>query len=224
MNAVGVGTATISAVDPETGIDTTASGGDADLRGRPGADPDADVDGADADPDVHAATDGDRDAGLVSLSITPLEVKRNVGQGQNFSVRGLYSNGDGKNLTQAATYLEQRPRRGAASERHQQQQGGDARRRRRRRDDLGVVRRRHHHGNRRDAQFTVVVPPTPTATRTGATPTPTFTAEPTATATPVLVSLALSPPAAKKGLGAFQNFVATGTFSDGSTRRISRSR
>ena len=190
--------------------------------GRLGADPDADVDGPTPTRTFTPQPTATATPVLVSLVDHAARGRTQRRPGAEFLGTATYSNGDDKNVTQSSTYLSSDPAvvqcpNDISGNRGQTLAVG-----------VGVatisarVRRRHHHGNRRGREFTVVVPPTPTATRTGATPTPTFTAEPTATATPVLVSLALSPPAAKQRLGAFQNFVATATFSDGATKNFTQ--
>jgi uncharacterized protein YjdB len=77
IEAVGVGTATISATDPKTGISSHASGGDVVVK----------VLGA-----------------LERITLTPSAAKRPVGQSQRLTATGQYGGGVTRNLTQHVTY------------------------------------------------------------------------------------------------------------------------
>jgi uncharacterized protein YjdB len=77
IEAVGAGTATISATDPKTGISSRASGGDATVT----------VLGA-----------------LERITLAPSGVKRIVGQTQRLTATGHYAGGVTRNLTQHLTF------------------------------------------------------------------------------------------------------------------------
>jgi hypothetical protein len=222
VEAVGVGTATVFVIEPGTGVNSNASDDSAVMEVVEAPTP-TPTSTAPTPTRTHTPIPtATATPMLVTLQISPLQAKRNVGQTQNFSVQGIYSDGSTKNLTQAATY--------SSSNTSVVQCPNDTTTNKGATLAVGPgvatisaafagVTTTATGG---DAEFTVVVAPTPTATHTGATPTRTVSPTPTATATPVLVSLALSPQTTKKGIGAFQNFTATGTFSDGSTKNLTQ--
>ncbi len=223
VEAVGVGSATVSVTEPGTGVNSNASGESAvmDVVAAPTPTPTSTAPTPTRTfTPVPTATATPK---LVSLSISPLVAKRNVGQTQNFSVTATFSDGSTKNVTQLVTY--------SSSDSNVVQTPNDAATNKGRTVAVGpgvaTIKATHPSGvstttTGGDAEFTVVVAPTPTATRTGPTPTPTFTPAPTATATPVLVAVALKPQSTKRGIGDAQNFTATGTFSDGSTKNLTQ--
>src|SRR5207342_2255731 len=149
--------------------------------------------------------------------------KRNVGQTQNFTATGTYSDGNTKNLTQTVTYTSSDPTvveaPNVAGNKGQLTAVGVGVATISAVDPASGVTTTASDGN---AEFTVVVPPTPTPTHTGPTGTLTLTPTPTVSPTPVLVSLALSPATTKKSVGGFQAFTATGTFSDFSTKNLTQ--
>jgi hypothetical protein len=222
VEAVGVGTAVISVTEPGTGVNSNATDDSAVMEVVLAPTPTPTSTAPTPTRTVTPKPTATATPVLVTLLITPLEAKRNVGQPQNFTVKGVYSNGDEKNLTQAVTYhssntsVVQTPNDTSGNKGTTLAVGAGVATISATLDGVTTT------ATGGDATFTVVVSPTPTATRTGPTPSATLTASPTATATPVLVSIALSPPSTKKGLGAFQNFVATGTFSDGSTKNFTQ--
>ena len=162
---------------------------------------------------------------LVSLSITPLEAKKAVGQFQNFIVNATYSNGNVKNVTQNVDYL--------SSDRSVAVTGVDPNSKSKvlaKAPGLAIVSAKDPATGittppDESASFTVTEASIPTPTKTGPTSTgrtatPTLTPSPTPSATPVLTRIELKPKTAQKPIGTPQNFTATGTFSDGSTRNI----
>lgn len=82
VEAVAPGTATISATDAESGVDTSQTGGDATLT----------VLGA-----------------LERIELTPRTVSRAVGTPQNFTATGFYAGGVTRNLTQHVVYQSSDP-------------------------------------------------------------------------------------------------------------------
>lgn len=220
VDAVGIGSSTISVTEPGTGINSDASGGSAILTV---------VEAPTPTPTSTAATPtrtrtptptATSTPILVSLSISPLTPKRKVGESQNFTVQGQYSDGTIKSLTQVVTYSSSNTAVASAPNLAGNKSRVDAVG-----PGFATIKATHASGvtttnTGGDATFEVIVAPTPTATRTGATPTRTVTPLPTATSTPVVVSLALNPSSARRGLGGSQNFSAIATFSDGSTKNI----
>jgi hypothetical protein len=218
VDAVGIGSSTISVTEPGTGINSDASGGSAILTvvEAPTPTSTAPTPTRTRTPTPTATSTPI----LVSLSISPLTPKRKVGESQNFTVQGQYSDGSTKSLTQVVTYSSSNT---AVAE--TPNEAGNKSRVLAVGPGFATIKATHASGvtttnTGGDATFEVVVAPTPTATRTGATPTRTVTPLPTATSTPVVVSVALNPASARRGLGGSQNFSAIATFSDGSTKNI----
>ncbi|MCC6848837.1 MAG: Ig-like domain-containing protein [Deltaproteobacteria bacterium] len=222
VEAVGVGVSTISATEPTTGTSSDASGESAmmEVVEAPTPTPTSTnpTPTRTATPKPTATTT----PVLQTLRLSPLVAKRKVGESQNFSVVGVYSDGSEKNLTQQATYVSSTPTVVQAPNDATTNKGRTLA------VGPGVATISAAFGGVNttdtggDATFTVTAAPTPTPTRTGATPTRTLSPTPTVTATPVLVSLALSPASTKRGVGAAQNFVATGTLSDGTTKNLTQ--
>ena len=220
VEAVGIGTAVISVTEPGTGINSDASGESAVMTV---------VEAPTPTPTSTAATPtrtrtptptATSTPILVGLSISPLTPKRKVGESQNFTVQGQYSDGSTKSLTQVVTYSSSNTAVATTPN-----EVGNKSRVLAVGPGFATIKATHPSGvsttnTGGDAIFEVVVAPTPTATRTGATPTRTVTPLPTATSTPVVVSLALSPTSARQGLGGSKNFSAIATLSDGSTKNI----
>jgi len=88
LDAVGVGTATITATDPRTGVSSRASGDD-----------------------VTVVVIG----GLQSLSLAPQAINRWIGQSQQFTVTGHYGGGATRNLTQHVVFHSSDPSIAAVS-------------------------------------------------------------------------------------------------------------
>ncbi len=223
VEAVGIGTATISVLEPTTGVSSNSSNESAVMEVIEAPTPTPTRTGTTPTRTRTPTPIPTATPKLVSLLLKPLTAKRNVGQSQSFSVTGTFSDGNEKNMTQSVNYASSNP--SVASAPNTQGNKGKV-------DAVGPgeaiisaidpasgVSTTSTGG---DAVFTVIVAPTPTPTRTGATPTKTFTPSPSPTSTPVLVSLAVGPSTAKRTAGSFQNFVATGTFSDGSTKNLTQ--
>lgn len=222
VEAVGVGTAVISVTEPGTGITSDMSDESAVMEVVEAPTPTPTTTAPTPTRTFTPIPTPTATPVLVSLAISPLSPKRSVGQAQNFVVAGTYSDGNTKNLTQSVIYsssnttVAQTPNDDGNKGRVLAVGGG-----------VATITATHASGvtttnTGGDATFEVVIPPTPTATHTGPTPTRTVSPTPTATATPVLVSLALGPQSVKRGIGATQNFSATGTMSDGSTRNLTQ--
>ncbi len=222
VEAVGIGTATISVTEPGTGVNSNASGESAIMEVVEAATPVPTRTGPTPTRTFTPVPTATATPVLVTLQLTPLVAKRKVGEIQNFSVKGIYSDGSEKNLTQLATY--------SSSNSSIVQTPNDTTTNKGRTLAVGPgvatikatfagVSTTNTGG---DAEFTVTISPTPTVTRTGPIPTATVTPEPTATATPVMVSLALAPQTARRGLSTSQTYVATATFSDGGTKNITQ--
>lgn len=223
VEAVGVGTSVISVTEPGTGVNSDTSGESAAMQVVEAPTPTPTSTAPTPTRTFTPVPTATATPTLTSLVLSPLTAKRNVGQSQNFSVMARYSDGSEKNVTQLVTY--------SSSNTNVVQTPNDVNSNKGRTVAVGpgvaMIKATHPSGltttaTGGDAEFTVIVAPTPTATRTGATPTRTVSPTPTATATPVLVSLALSPQSTKRGIGVSQNFVATGTFSDGSTKNLTQ--
>lgn len=222
VEAVGVGVATIYVTEPTTGVNSNASDENAVMEVVEAPTPTPTSTAPTPTRTVTPRPTVTATPRLVTLQLAPLVVKRKVGETQNFSVTGVYSDGSEKNLTQLATY--------ASSDPQVVQAPNDTSTNKGRTLAVGpgvAIISATYAGLQTtnaggDAEFTVTVAPTPTPTRTGPTPTRTLSPTPTVTATPVLVSLALSPTSTKRGIGTAQNFVATGTFSDGSTKNLTQ--
>ncbi len=222
VEAVGVGSAVISVTEPGTGINSNTSDESALFEVVEAPTPTPTSTAPTPTRTVTPQPTATATPILVTLQISPLQPKRNVGQTQNFSVKGIYSNGDEKNLTQLATYVSSNPSVAQCPNDTTTNKGtvhavGPG---------VAIISATYNGvsttntgGN---AEFTVVIQPTPTVTRTGSTPSPTFTPSPTASATPVLVSIKLAPETTSKGLGTFQNFSVSGTMSDFTTRNLTQ--
>jgi len=222
VEAVGPGSAVISATEPTTGISSNNSDDSAVMVVVEAPTPTPTSTNPTPTKTFTPIPTVTATPKLVSIAVSPATAKRNAGQTQQFTCTGTFSDGSLKNLTQQVTYASSSPSVASApnadGNRGQVLAVGPG---------VATISASHASGvtsgaSGGNATFTVVVPPTPTATRTGATPTKTFTPAPTVTATPVLVALALSPTTAKRGIGAFQNFTATGSFSDGSTKNLTQ--
>ncbi len=222
VDAVGIGTATIYVTEPESGINSQTSDESAIMEVVAAPTPTPTNTGATPTRTRTPTPTATATPVLTRLEMTPLVAKRKVGEAQNFSVKGVYSDGSEKNLTQLATY--------SSSNTSVVQTPNDTTTNNGRTLAVGpgVAMISATFGNVSttntggDAEFTVTVSPTPTVTRTGATPTATFTPSPTATSTPVLVSVALKPLAVELGIGGTKTFSATGTLSDGSTKNLTQ--
>jgi uncharacterized protein YjdB len=202
IDALGPGTATISATHPPTGLTSTATGDDATLT----------VLGP-----------------LERITIGPAEATRAVGEFLFYTATGHFQGGGTQNFTQRVDYASSDPTVALAPNEPGQKsrveavgpgvavisatdpvtglsttQSGD------------------------DATLTVPAPPTPTPSRTptptstAPTPTPTLTATPTPTATPRLESIALAPASPRLVVGQIQRFTATGRREDGSTTNLTQ--
>jgi len=223
VEAVGVGTATISITEPTTGVNSNATGDNATLEVVEAPTPTPTHTGATPTATRTPVPTVTATPKLVSVTIGPSTAKRQVGQTQNFTASGLYSDGSTKNLTQLVTYgssnnaVAQAPNtpgnRGLVSAVGPGTATISA-------VEPGSGVSSASSGG--DAVITVTVPPTPTPTHTGATPTRTLSPTPTVTATPILVAIAVLPATAKRPVGAFQNFTCTGTYSDGSTKNLTQ--
>ncbi len=222
VEAVGVGTATISAVEPGTSISSEASGESAIMTVVEAPTPTATRTGPTPTRTFTPIPTATATPILQQLLITPLVAKRKVGEDQNFSVHAIFSDGSDKNVTQLATY--------SSSNTNVVQTPNDTTTNKGRTVAVGPgvamikavwngVSTTNTGG---DAEFTVTISPTPTVTRTGSTPTPTLSPSPTPSATPVIVSLKLTPETSSKGLGTSQTYVATATLSNGSTQNITQ--
>ncbi len=222
VEAVGIGIATISVTDPATGINSDTAGQSAVMEVVEAPTPTPTSTAPTPTRTVTPIPTATRTPTLVSLAISPLTPKRKVGEFQQFSVVGTYSDGNTKNFTQAVTYSSSNTNVATTPN-----EEGNRGRVLAVGPGIATIKATHVATGLTttatgDAQFEVVVPPTPTPTRTGPTPTPTLSPTPTATATPVLVSIALKPVTVTRGLGTAQNFSATGTMSDGSTRNLTQ--
>jgi hypothetical protein len=219
VEAVGVGTAVISVTEPTTGVNSNASNESATmevvaaLTTRTGATPTK----TPTPPPIPTATPT-----LLSLTLVPATAKLGIGQSQSFTVTGIYADGSQKNLTQLVTYGSSNSRVAATPN-----EAGNKSRVVAVGPGVATITATHPSGvssnaSGGNAELAVIVAPTPTPIRIGATATRTISPTPLATATPILVSLALSPPMTRRGIGAFQSFATTGTFSDGSTKNLTQ--
>src|SRR5262249_23498129 len=109
VNAVGVGTATISATDSLTGISTTTSGQNAIFEVVPAPTPTPTRTGTTPTKTKTPTPTVTATPVLVSLVLNQPTVKKQVGLFQVYSVSGTYSNGDVKNLTQKVDYASSNP-------------------------------------------------------------------------------------------------------------------
>lgn len=222
VEAVGVGTATVYVTEPTTGVNSAASNESAVMEVVEAPMPTPTSTAPTPTRTVTPLPTATATPVLVSLELTPLVAKRKVGETQNFSVQGIYSDGSTRNLTQLATY--------SSSDTKVVETPNDTSSNKGRTLAVGpgVATIKATYANVTttatggDAEFTVTVAPTPVPTRTGPTPTATVSPTPTTTATPILVSLALKPTAVKRGIGDAQVFSVTGTFSDGSTKNYTQ--
>ena len=222
VEARGVGTAVISVTEPTTGVSSNASSESATMEVVAAPTPTPTSTAPTPTRTFTPVPTATATPSLVSLTLAPATAKRNVGQTQNFTATGFYSDGSQKNLTQLVTYVSSAPNVVQAPN-----EVGNKGKVVAVGAGVATVSATHPSGvstttSQGDAEFTVVVPPTPTPTRTGPTPTPTLSPTPTVTATPVLVALALAPQTTKRSVGAFQGFSAIGTFSDGSTKNLTQ--
>ena len=223
VEAVGVGTATISALEPTTGVSSDASNESGVLTVVVPPTPTPTRTGTTPTKTKTPTPTPTATPKLVSLVLAPATAKRTVGQTQNFTATGTYSDGNTKNVTQSVTYSSSDPNVASApnvtGNKGQVIAVGQGVATISAVDPASGI---STAGSQGDAEFTVVVAPTPTPTHTGPTGTKTLTPTPTVSPTPVLVSLALSPTTTKKVVGGFQAFTATGTFSDGSTKNLTQ--
>lgn len=220
VDAVGIGSSTISVTDPVTGINSDSSGGSAILTVVEAPTPTPTSTSATPTRTRTPTPTATSTPILVGLTMVPLTPKRKVGESQNFTVQGQYSDGSTRSLTQAVTYSSSNTAVATTPN-----EVGNKSRVLAVGPGFATIKATHASGvttttTGGDATFEVIVAPTPTATRTGPTPTRTVTPLPTATSTPVVVSIALQPASGRRGLGASQNFSAIATFSDGSTKNI----
>lgn len=220
VEAVGIGSSTISVTDPVTGINSDPSGGSAVLTVVEAPTPTPTSTSATPTRTRTPTPTATSTPILLGLTISPLTPKRKVGETQNFTVQGQYSDGSTRSLTQAVTYSSSNTAVATTPN-----EVGNKSRVIAVGPGFATIKATHASGvtttnTGGDATFEVIVAPTPTATRTGPTPTRTVTPLPTATSTPVVVSVALNPQSARRGLGGSQNFSAIATFSDGSTKNI----
>jgi hypothetical protein len=224
--AVGVGTATISAVDELTGIGTNETG-NAILTVFLAPTPTPRFTGITPTRTKTPTPTPTATPKLVSLAIGPLTVKKVAGAVQIFSVTGTYSDGNQKNLTQKVEY--------SSSNQAVAQTGIDPTSKSKvlavapgvaiiwaTDPATGITIPLDER-----ATFTVTQAPTPTPTHTGPTSTAptgtkTFTPSPSPTATPVLTEIRLGPKTPQKAIGVFQFFTATGKFSDGSEKNVTQ--
>jgi hypothetical protein len=222
VEAVGIGTATISIVDPDTGIGSEASGESAIMTVVEAPTPTPTRTGPTPTRTRSPTPTATATPVLQQLLISPLIAKRKVGETQNFSVHAIYSDGTDKNVTQLATYSSSNTNvvtcpNDTTTNKGQTFAVGPG---------VAIIKAVWNGVSTTntggDAEFTVTISPTPTATRTGPTPTPTLSPTPTATSTPVIVSLKLTPETQKRGIGTSQTYVATATLSDGSTKNITQ--
>ena len=149
VEAVGLGTAVVFAVDSATGVNSNDTGDSATMEVVAAPTPTPTNTGITPTRTKTPTPTATATPKLVTLEIAPLQTKRNVGQTQNFSVKGTYSDGNTKNLTQAATYVSSNPSVVQCSNDTTTNKGTTLAVEPRRRDDLGVVRRPHDDGDRR---------------------------------------------------------------------------
>ncbi len=234
VDAVGEGTATISATEPDSGLSTTSTGDDASLRVDP-----LPTATASPTPTVTSTAPTTTPTPTPSRTVTPTPVLQNitlapdhatrqVNDVQNYTATGHYSDGSTKNLTQQVTYSSSDPSVAVATN-----LDGN-----RGRVEIvgpgmatisavepGTGASSDPGGN---GEITVPPPPTvtatatPTVTSTGPTPTLTPTPTRTTTPTPVLVNITLAPATATRQVNQTQNFTATGHYSDGSTKNLTQ--
>jgi hypothetical protein len=222
VQAVGVGTAVISVTEPTTGVNSNTSNESATMEVVEAPTPTPTSTAPTPTRTFTPVPTATATPVLVSVTLAPATAKRNAGQTQNFTTTGTYSDGSQKNLTQVVTYASSDPNVAQAPN-----EAGNKGKVLAVGAGVATISAVHASGvssaaSQGNAEFTVVVPPTPTPTRTGPTPTPTLSPTPTVTATPVLVALTLSPASTKRGIGSAQNFTATGTLSDGSTKNLTQ--
>jgi len=209
VQAVAAGTATISAMDPSSGISTTDSGGDATLTVIVVPTPTGPT------PTGPTPTGPTPTPLLQSISLDPATHQRVVGQTQSYIATGHYDDGSMQNLTQKLNYSSSdtsvavAPNTAGAKSKVTAVGPGvttiSAV------DPSSGISTSDSGG---DATLTVIVAPTPTGpTPTGPTPTG-------PTPTPLLQSISLSPPTHVRAVGQTQAYVATGHYSDGSTRNL----
>ena len=230
VNAVGIGVATISAFDEDTGIATTAAG-NASFTVAEAPTPTPTRTGPTPTKTRTPTPTPTSTPVLLSLALSPVGPKRPAGSFQNFSCTGTYSDGNTKNLTQKCNYTSSDPT--VAFPPNESGPGLNKGRVNALKPGTATISATDPDSGMTttasggDAIFLVTEAPTPTPTHTGPTSTaptgtPTLTPSPTPSATPKLTKIVLAPKTAQKGTGATQNFTATGTFSDGSTRSVTQ--
>src|SRR4029450_213731 len=99
-----MGTRTISAVEPGTGIGSEASGESAIMTVVEAPTPTPARTGPTPTRTFTPIPTATATPILQRLEITPLSAQRRVGETQNFSVKALFSDGSEKNVTQLAAY------------------------------------------------------------------------------------------------------------------------
>lgn len=104
VEAVGIGSSTISVTDPVTGINSDPSGGSAILTVVEAPTPTPTSTSATPTRTRTPTPTATSTPILVGLTISPLTPKRKVGESQNFTVQGQYSDGSTRSLTQVVTY------------------------------------------------------------------------------------------------------------------------
>jgi hypothetical protein len=211
VTAVGPGTATISAVDPVSGITTTASGGDATLTVIVVTTPTGPT------PTGPKPTGPTPTPILESISLAPVTHQRLVGQTQSYVATGHYADGSTQNLTQKLTYSSSDPSVAKApntsGSRSLVTAVGPGTATISAVDPVSGITTTASGG---DATLTVIAAPTPTGpTPTGPTPTG-------PTPTPILQSISLSPASHIRAVGQSQTYVATGTYTNGSTQNLTQ--
>ncbi len=206
VEAIGPGTTTISALEPLTGISTTESGGDATLTVIVVPTPTGPT------PTGPTPTGPTPTPILQSISLDPATHQRVVGQTQSYVATGHYADGSTQNLTQRLTYdstdtdVAVAPNTPGA--RSKVTAVGPGTTTISAIDPVSGIGTSDSGG---DAILTVIVVPTPTGpTPTGPTP------------VPILQGITLSPASHFRAVGQTQTYLATGHYSDGSTRNLTQ--
>ena len=193
IHALAVGTATITATDPVTGLTTTDSNGDSVVTVVVAPTPTPTHTGPTTTPTRTPTPTVTATPQLVSIKLSSAAVTLKVGDLETYTCNGTLSDGSPKNMTQAVTYVSSNPSvveaPNAAGNKSQVRALAVGTATITATDSSTGLTTTDSNG---DSVITVVVAPTPTPTHTGATTTPTRTPTPTVTATPQLVSITLS--------------------------------
>ena len=223
VRALAVGTATITALDPVTGVDTTDSNGDSVITVIVAPTPTPTHTGATTTPTRTPTPTVTATPQLVSIKLSSAAVTLKVGDLKTYTCNGTLSDGSPKNMTQAVTYVSSNPSvveaLNAAGNKSQVRALAVGSATITATDPSTGVTTTDSNG---DSVITVVIAPTPTVTSTARTPTPTHTPLPTATATPKLVSIKLSSAAVTLKVGDLKTYTCNGTLSDGSPKNMTQ--